>query len=252
VEVTSTTDDAPVLQLDDLQKAFGTVVVADHFSLRVGRGEILGIVGPNGAGKTSVLNLVTGNLTPDGGRIFVDGTEITHLPPHARARLGIGRTYQIPRPFGGMTVFENVLVGAVYAGAARHDGRDPTDLAVDALEQTGLLARANVTAGALPLLDRKRLELARAIALRPELLLLDEIAGGLTEGEVDELMGTMQHVRAAGATIVWIEHIVAALLSIVDRLVAMDVGRILAEGDPATVLADPAVHAVYLGQESVA
>lgn len=241
----------PLLELEDVRKSFGSVVVADGLSLRVARGEMLGVVGPNGAGKTSVLNLITGNLAPDGGRVFLEGTEITHLPAHVRARLGIGRTYQIPRPFGGMTVFENVLLGATYAGRRRHDGRDPTEASVGALEFTGLTERANVIAGALPLLDRKRLELARAIATRPKLLLLDEIAGGLTEGEVDILVGTMRELRAGGLTIVWIEHIVAALVSIVDRLVAMDDGRILAEGDPAAVIADPAVHAVYLGQEAV-
>ncbi len=247
----------PLLELEDVHKAFGSVVVADRFSIRVGRGETLGIVGPNGAGKTSVLNLVTGNLTPDGGRIFVDGTEITRLPPHARARLGIGRTHQIPRPFGGMTVFENVLLGATFAGRARtgqegHEVTDPAAVTVEALDRTGLLERANLPAGALPLLDRKRLELARAIAIRPTLLLLDEIAGGLSEPEVEDLMTTMRALRAGGLTIVWIEHIVAALLSVVDRLVAMDEGRIVAEGEPATVLADPAVRAVYLGQEPVA
>jgi branched-chain amino acid transport system ATP-binding protein len=241
----------PLLELEDVSKAFGNVVVAERLSFRVGAGETLGVVGPNGAGKTSVLNLVTGNLAPDAGRVFMDGTDITHLPAHARARMGIGRTYQIPRPFGGMTVFENVLLGAMYAGRERHDGRDTRDVSIEALEATGLIRRANVMAGALPLLDRKRLELARAIATRPRLLLLDEIAGGLTEGEVDELVATMRDLRAHGIALVWIEHIVAALLSIVDRLIAMDDGRILAEGEPQAVIADPAVHAVYLGEEAV-
>jgi branched-chain amino acid transport system ATP-binding protein len=239
------------LKLEDVRKSFGSVVVADDLSLALASGEMLGIVGPNGAGKTSVLNLITGNLVPDAGRIFVDGTDITRLPAHARARLGIGRTYQIPLPFSGMTVFENVLLGATYAGRGRHDGRDPIEVSVEALESSGLIERANVNAGALPLLDRKRLELARALAIGPKLLLLDEIAGGLTEGEVEHLVGTLRDLRARGLTIVWIEHIVAALLLIVDRLIAMDSGRILAEGDPAAVIADPAVHAVYLGQEAV-
>ena len=240
-----------LLELEDVQKSFGSVVVADRFSLRVGHDEMLGIVGPNGAGKTSVLNLITGNLWPDGGRIFLDGTDITRLPPHSRARLGVGRTYQVPRPFGGMTVFENVLLAATYGGRARADGRNAAELSVEALGTTGLLERANVVAGALPLLDRKRLELARAIAIRPRLLLLDEIAGGLIEGEVEVLVSTLRELRSAGIAIIWIEHIVAALLSIVDRLIAMDDGRILAEGEPAAVIADPAVHAVYLGQEVI-
>jgi branched-chain amino acid transport system ATP-binding protein len=241
----------PLLELEDVSKAFGNVVVAERLSFCVGAGETLGVVGPNGAGKTSVLNLVTGNLAPDGGRILVDGTDVTDLPTHVRARLGVGRTYQIPRPFEGMTVFENVLLGATYAGQGRHDGADARDVSVDALASTGLVGRANVMAGALPLLDRKRLELARAIATRPRLLLLDEIAGGLTEAEVEVLVGTLIDLRAHGIAIVWIEHIVAALLSVVDRLIAMDDGRILAEGEPRAVIRDPAVHAVYLGEEGV-
>lgn len=241
----------PILELEGVRKAFGSVVVANDLSLTLAQGEILGVVGPNGAGKTSVLNLVTGNLTADGGRIVVDGKEITRLLAHERARLGIGRTYQIPRPFGGMTVFENVLLGATYAGGGRHVGRDPIEASVEALEMTGLIDRANVAAGSLRLLDRKRLELARALAIGPRLLLLDEIAGGLTESEIEVLVATMQDLRARGLSVIWIEHIVAALLSIVDRVIAMDNGRILAQGEPAAVLADPAVHAVYLGQEIV-
>jgi branched-chain amino acid transport system ATP-binding protein len=240
-----------LLELADVRKSFGSVVVADGLSLRVQPGETLGIVGPNGAGKTSVLNLVSGNLAPNGGRVLFDGGDVTRLPAHARARLGIGRTYQIPRPFGGMTVFENVLLGAVHAGHRRLGGRDPAEAGVAALEATGLIERANVMAGALPLLDRKRLELARALAIGPRLVLLDEIAGGLTEAEVEHLIATIRQLKAGGLTIVWIEHIVAALLSVVDRMIAMDDGRILVEGDPAAVIADPAVHAVYLGEEAV-
>jgi branched-chain amino acid transport system ATP-binding protein len=241
----------PILELEGVRKAFGSVIVANDVSLSLAPGEMLGVVGPNGAGKTSVLNLVTGNLMPDAGRIVVDGTDVTRLPAHARARLGIGRTYQIPRPFGGMTVFENVLLGATYAGTPRHGGSDPTDASVQALEATGLIDRANVAAGSLRLLDRKRLELARALAIGPRLLLLDEIAGGLTESEIEVLVEMLAGLRSAGVSVVWIEHIVAALLSTVDRIIAMDNGRILAEGDPSAVLADPAVHAVYLGQEIV-
>jgi branched-chain amino acid transport system ATP-binding protein len=211
---------------------------------------MVGIVGPNGAGKTSVLNLISGHLAPDGGRIVIDGTEITRLPADRRARLGVGRTFQVPRPFAGMSVFENVLLGATFAGHARSNGRSAESAAVETLAATGLLDRANVAAGTLPLLDRKRLELARALALEPRLLLLDEIAGGLTEAEVEVLIELLRDLRARGMTVVWIEHIVAALLTTVDRLVAMDDGRILAEGDPHEVIADPAVQAVYLGREA--
>ena len=246
-------DRRALLELEGLRRTFGSVVVADDLSLSIAPGETLGVVGPNGAGKTSVLNLITGALRPDGGRIILDGVDITRNPTHERARLGIGRTYQVPRPFGGMTVFENVLLGAMYAAGSRNADRTATAAAAEALELTDLLERANTVAGRLPLLDRKRLELARALAIQPRLLLLDEIAGGLTEGEVADLVGTIRRLRAEGVTIVWIEHIVHALVSVVDRLVAMSFGRKLAEGDPRVVLADPAVQAVYLGtQEATA
>jgi branched-chain amino acid transport system ATP-binding protein len=239
----------PLLELDDLCKSFGRVVVADHLSFSLEAGEALGIVGPNGAGKTSMLNLISGNLLPDSGRIRLDGHDVTVEPAHLRARRGLGRTHQIPRPFGGLTVFENVLLGASYAGAAREDGQDPTTASITALEWTGLTPRANALAGSLTLLDRKRLELARALATRPRLLLLDEIAGGLTEPEVDALIETMLALKAVGVAIIWIEHVVQELLSMVDRLIAMDYGRKLAEGEPREVMANPEVQAVYLGQE---
>jgi branched-chain amino acid transport system ATP-binding protein len=241
-----------LLELEGIHKAFGRVVVADDLSFSLARGETLGIVGPNGAGKTSVLNLITGGLPLDRGRIMLDGTDISKLPAHDRARLGIGRTFQIPLPFAGLTVFENVLLAARYAGASRHHGEDSTSISSQALERTQLLPRANVMAESLRLLDRKRLELARALAARPRLLLLDEIAGGLTEPEVEELADMIHGLKADGLTILWIEHIVEALLSVVDRLIAMDGGRKLAEGEPRTVLAMPEVQAVYLGQETIA
>jgi len=239
---------AALLELDDVSKSFGRVVVADHLSLSLAAGEALGIVGPNGAGKTSMLNLVSGNLAPDAGRIVLDGRDVTGVAAHRRARLGIGRTYQIPRPFGGLTVFENVLLAASFAGAQRHGG-DPTSASVAALEATGMLASANVVSGSLPLLDRKRLELARALAIRPRLLLLDEIAGGLTEHEVKELVATILRLRADGVTIIWIEHVVHALLSVVDRLMAIDFGRKLADGEPHAVMASAEVQAVYMGTD---
>jgi branched-chain amino acid transport system ATP-binding protein len=242
-----------LLQLEGLRRAFGSVVVADDLTLSIAAGETLGIVGPNGAGKTSVLNLITGTLPVDGGRVLLDGIDITRMPAHDRARMGIGRTYQVPQPFGGMTVFENVLVGATHAAGGRVDGLDPATLSADALSRTDLLTKANRLAGRLPLLDRKRLELARALATRPRLLLLDEIAGGLTEAEVAVLLGTIRRLREEGVTIVWIEHVVHALVSVVDRLVAMSFGRKLAEGNAREVLDDPGVQAVYLGtQEATA
>jgi branched-chain amino acid transport system ATP-binding protein len=240
-----------ILELRSIDKAFGSVVVADGLSLSLAAGVTVGVVGPNGAGKTSMLDLITGDLAPDRGAILFDGQDITRRPTHDRARLGIGRTHQIPRPFGAITVFENVLVGASFAGHGRND-RDAIAVSVDALRRTDLLAEANVLAGSLPLLDRKRLELARALASRPRVLLLDEIAGGLTEREVETLIGTIAAIRADGVTIVWIEHVVAALLSAVDRLVAINLGRVLADGEPAEVMASPKVQAIYLGQSIVA
>ena len=242
-----------LLEIDAVSKAFGRVVVADSLTFAVARGETLGIVGPNGAGKTSLLDLIGGDQSPDSGRIRLDGRDVTDVPAHLRARLGIGRTYQIPRPFGGMTVFENVLLGATFAP---HPGEsashDPTEIAVAALVRTHLIDRANLPAGALPLLDRKRLELARALATGPSLLLLDEIAGGLTEHEVADLVETIKRLRAEGVTIVWIEHVVPALMAVVDRLIAMSAGRALMDGAPADVMADPVVQAEYLGAEVVA
>jgi branched-chain amino acid transport system ATP-binding protein len=241
-----------LLEIDAVSKAFGRVVVADSLSFAVERGETLGIVGPNGAGKTSLLDLIGGDLSPDAGRIRLDGRDVTDVPAHLRARLGIGRTYQIPRPFGGMTVFENVLLGATFAARSEVDqARDPNEAAVEALERTHLLDRANVQAGSLPLLDRKRLELARALATRPSLLLLDEIAGGLTEHEVVDLVGTIKRLGSEGVTIVWIEHVVPALMAVVQRLIAMSAGRALMDGAPADVMADPVVQAEYLGAEVV-
>ena len=241
---------AGLLELDDVRMSFGKVVVADELSLSLAPGETLGVVGPNGAGKTSMLNLITGNLVPSRGRVLLDGADVTRLPVHARARLGIGRTYQVPQPFGGMSVFENVLVGAMYAGRSRA-GADAVAAAVDALRMTDLVGRANVPAGRLTLLDRKRLELARALAIGPRVLLLDEIAGGLTEPEVERLVGTIRDLRGGGMAILWIEHLVSALLSVVDRLVATNLGRILADGEPRAVMASREVQSVYLGAEVI-
>lgn len=232
----------PLLQLRGISKSFGQVVVADDLSFDLEPGEVLGVVGPNGAGKTSMLNLISGNLKPDRGRILLDGRDVTDQPAHVRARTGVGRTFQIPRPFGGMSVFENVLVGA-----SRAHAHDRLDRCVGALELVGLIDRANAPAGSLTLLDRKRLDLARTLAGRPRLLLLDEIAGGLTESEVQELMATIRALKSDGIAIVWIEHIVQALVAVVDRMMATNYGRKLVEGDPHTVIASPEVRSVYLG-----
>ena len=237
-----------LLTVEGLVKSFGVRVI-DDLSLSVETGDALGVVGPNGAGKTTMLNLLAGDLSPDEGRVLFQGEDVTRTPAEVRCRMGIARTSQIPRPFEGMTVFENVLVGAVFgAGVSRREA-DAVDIVVSSLERAGMLADANRTAGSLPLLGRKRLELARALSTEPTILLLDEIAGGLTEGEVDELVGTIQSIHAEGVTIVWIEHIVHALLRVVDRIMAMSFGVKIAEGDPETVMASPEVQEVYMGVE---
>jgi branched-chain amino acid transport system ATP-binding protein len=236
---------APLLTLEDVSKRFGALTVVDKVSFSVAPGETLGIIGPNGAGKSTIFNLVTGDVPADSGRITFEGASIGTLPPHARCRAGIGRTYQIPHPFAKMTVFENLLVGAAFG--ARRSEREGYDLCVEVLELTGLLPRANVPAGTLTLLQRKRLELARALAVRPRLLLLDEIAGGLTEHECRELLETIRSIHARGTAIVWVEHIVHTLVSFVSRLLVLNFGRKLDDGVPAAVLANPTVQEVYLG-----
>jgi branched-chain amino acid transport system ATP-binding protein len=235
----------PLLRLESVSKRFGSLKVTDRLSLTVRDGEALGIIGPNGAGKTTLMNLIAGDMPVSGGRIVFDGQDITTLPPPARCRAGIARSYQIPHPFTGLTVYENVLVGAAFGAGHREAAARP--LALRVLERTGLRAKANRLAGSLPLLDRKRLELARALATEPKLLLLDEIAGGLTEHEVRELIATIRSIHAEGVTIVWIEHIVHALLAVVERLVALDFGRLITQGEPAAVMADPAVQEIYMG-----
>jgi branched-chain amino acid transport system ATP-binding protein len=239
-----------ILAMEGVSLRFGALQVIDNLSIHLDEGEAVGVVGPNGAGKTTMLNLLAGQLRPDAGRIRFDGQDVTAVGARRRCLLGIARTYQIPQPFPGMTVFENALVGASFGSPGRSD-TDATAAAVAGLERTGLLGRANRLAGSLTLLERKRLELARALATGPRVLLLDEIAGGLTEPEVYELVAAIRDLRSAGVSILWIEHIVHALVSLVDRLIAINFGRKLIEGKPAAVLASPEVRDVYLGAEAV-
>ena len=236
---------ASLLELDHVSKAYGALTVVDQLSLTVNAGEALGVIGPNGAGKSSMFNLITGDVAPNGGSIRLDGLDITAMQPHARSRLGIGRSYQIPQPFANMTVFENLLVGALFGG--QQSERDSTEHCGEVLETTGLIERANAPAGSLTLLQRKRLELARALAMRPRLLLLDEIGGGLTEHECQSLVETIRAINAKGTTIIWIEHIVHALVSVAHRLVVMNFGQLIAAGEPRAVMADPRVQEVYMG-----
>ena len=238
-----------LLQLQGVSKKFGQVVVAEEVSFDIGAGDALGIVGPNGAGKTSLFAIVSGDISADSGDVVFDGRTITHLSPAKRARAGIGRTYQVPRPFEKMTVFENTLLAAQQGGRTR--GPKSHLLAYGALERTGLADFANASAGSMTLLRRKRLELARALATDPRVVLLDEIAGGLTDLEVVELTDIIRSLRSDGIAVVWIEHVVRALLSTVDRLLCLASGVIVADGEPKEVLASEAVRSLYLGSKRV-
>jgi branched-chain amino acid transport system ATP-binding protein len=236
---------AALLQLHAVSKHYGALKAVDEVTVAVTAGEALAVIGPNGAGKTTLFNLITGDAIPTRGRIAFDDLDVTAAPPHARSRLGIGRSYQIPHPFANMSVFENLLVGAIFGGRAGE--RESYKRCSDVLKVTGLYDKANMPARTLTLLQRKRLEMARALAMQPKLLLLDEIAGGLTEHECGELVKTIKEIHSRGTTIVWIEHIVHALVSVASRLIVMDFGRILAQGDPHAVMADPRVREVYMG-----
>jgi branched-chain amino acid transport system ATP-binding protein len=243
--VSTATGVAPILQAEGLAKRFGRVTTANSVSFHVSAGEVLGVVGPNGAGKSTLLDMVNGGQRPDAGSIRFDGHDVTSLDAAARGKRGIARTHQIPRPFDGLTVFENVLVGATFAGQTRRG--EAFARAHDAIETAGLTHLENVQAGSLRLLDRKRLELARALATSPRLLLLDEIAGGLTDRELPELIEVIARLRDNGMAIIWIEHIVHALLQVVDRLMCLAMGDVVATGDPQTVMRSPEVTEVYLG-----
>ena len=236
---------ASLLELDGVSKSYGALKVSDQLTLAVEEGVALGVIGPNGAGKSTMFNLITGDVRPDAGRVRFAGEDVTALPAQRRSRLGMGRSYQIPHPFANMTVFENLLVGAIFAG--RRSERSSYEHCAQVLEWVGLLAVANRAAGSLTLLQRKRLELARALASSPRLLLLDEIGGGLTDHECQALVETIRSIPARGTTIVWIEHIVHALLSVAQRLVVMNYGQLIADGEPHAVMADPRVQEVYMG-----
>ena len=236
-----------LLALHAVSKSYGALKVTDNISLSVAQGETLGILGPNGAGKTTLFNLISGDTKVDAGRVVFKGDDMTAVPPHLRCRSGIGRSYQVPQPFSNMSVFENLVTAACFGGGETET--QAWETAFEVLQQTGLIAFANQAAGSLTLLNRKRLELARALATRPELLLLDEIAGGLTEHEAQELVEELKRIKNTGVTMIWIEHVVHALLSVADRLFVVNFGQELAKGLPHEVMNDLEVKRVYMGME---
>jgi branched-chain amino acid transport system ATP-binding protein len=237
-----------LVEVRGVTKRYGALTVTRDVSFSLEAGDVLGILGPNGAGKTTLFNVISGDVAPDAGSILLGGVDVTKLRPHERCRRGIGRSYQIARPFGGLTVFENVLVAATFG--AQNASAEANARCVDVLELTGLRAKANRLAGGLTLLDRKRLEFARALATSPTVLLLDEIAGGLTEHEANEVVATVRAIRERGIAIVWIEHVVHALMAVATRLLVLAAGSKLVEGDPREVLASPDVQRVYMGIEA--
>ncbi len=236
---------APILAASGIRRRFGALVVLDGVDFAVGAGDAVGIVGPNGAGKTTLLNVLSGALRPSGGRVLFRGQDVTRAGVARRCRLGIGRAHQVPRPFGDLTVFENVYVGTATGGGLR--GSAANARCIEALELCGLTRLANRRAESLGLLDRKKLELARALGTDPVVLLLDEIGAGLTDAEAEELVATIREVRSRDVAIVWIEHIVHVLVQVVERLVALDAGRVIADGAPHEVMRDAAVVDAYLG-----
>lgn len=236
-----------ILTLEHVSKSFAALKVSQAISFEVSKGEALGVIGPNGAGKSTLFNLITGSIGLDDGRIVLKGVEITHTTPMERCRMGIGRTFQIPLPFEKLTVFENLFV-------ANSFGNDSSDSSITAdcaeiLVETGLIDKANEMAGRLSLLERKRLELARAMATKPEILLLDEIAGGLTEGECELLIQTIKKIHASGTSIIWIEHVLHALNSVAERLMVLDFGKVIGIGEPTTIMNSKDVKEIYLGLE---
>ncbi|MBL4892805.1 MAG: ABC transporter ATP-binding protein [Rhizobiaceae bacterium] len=236
-----------LLSLQNVSKSFGALKVADDVSFMIEPGEALGIIGPNGAGKSTLFNLITGNISVDAGRIDYAGKDITRATAMERCLNGIGRSFQIPQPFERLTVFENLVVAASFGQNLSE--QEVTPHCVDVLERTELIDKANIVAGTLSLLERKRLELARALATKPKLLLLDEIAGGLTEGECQALITTIRDIHKDGISIIWIEHVLHALTSVVERLLVLDFGQIIEQGEPKATMQSPEVKRIYLGIE---
>lgn len=234
-----------VLRLSGVQKSFGALQVAQDITFDVPQGQALGIIGPNGAGKSTLLNLITGNIDPDQGRIEFMGRDVTKIPPMQRTLMGMGRSFQIPQPFDNISVFENVLVAACFGqNVSESVAIDPC---ADILEQTEMMHLANMPASKLSLLERKRLELARALATNPKLLMLDEIAGGLTDAECLSLIDTIKAIHSSGVTIIWIEHVLQALTSVVEQLLVLDFGKVIAMGEPNKIMESRNVKQVYLG-----
>jgi branched-chain amino acid transport system ATP-binding protein len=239
--------DPYILTVEKLTRSFGKLIAVHGLSFELIRGEILGIIGPNGAGKTTLFNLITGELKPNQGKVIFNETDVTFAQTYERCRAGIARTYQTPRPFQNMTVLENLLVGAVYG--AGMGSRQAKQRCEEILIKTGMSPKINVLSGTLSLLDRKRLELAKALSTNPILLLIDEVAGGLTEMEVEEVLSIIHSIREDGVSVLWVEHIMMAMKKGPDRLLVMNAGQELFCGKPEEAFESEEVQQVYLGTE---
>ena len=234
-----------ILTFKNVNAGYGRVQILNDLSFEVKKGEVYGVIGPNGCGKTTMFNALIGLIVPTQGEIIFDGKNITKMKANARCQMGIGRTYQVPRPFEGMSVFENVLVAAVHG--AGHSEKEARKVALDALHLTDLYDKREVRAGELTLLDRKRLEIARALGTEPKLLLLDEVAAGLTEAEVHDVMDMVAKLKDAGYSIIWIEHVIETMVKSTDTLMCMAQGHNLTVGNPLEVMNSKLVEEVYLG-----
>ena len=237
-----------ILSLSGVNKSYGAVTVVDQLTLNINAGEAVGVIGPNGAGKSSLFNVISGLVRVNSGVIKLNGQDITGASLEDRCHLGISRAFQIPKPFEGMTVYENLLVGSLFGGGKSQDQSE--DISYNILEKTGLLDLANTRAGSLRLLDRKRLELAKALSTQPKILLLDEIAGGLTDHECESLILLINSLKSEGITIIWIEHVLRALMAFAERLIVLNFGKVIADGNPSEVWAMPEVKQIYLGIEA--
>jgi branched-chain amino acid transport system ATP-binding protein len=238
---------SPILQLRDITKRFGGLTANSGISVEVQKGELLGLIGPNGAGKSTLFNIIAGAYPPTSGSILFDGKEITRLPAAARCALGIARTFQVPKSFESMTVFDNVMVGAFVRSSGAKGARRG---AVEALEFAGLGARAAAAASELTPPERRRLEMARALATKPKLLLLDEVLTGLTPSEAAQGVELIRAVSALGVTIVMVEHVMEVVMPLVHRAIVLDLGSVLCQGKPADVVRDPSVIKAYLGDRA--
>lgn len=239
---------APILQVRGVSKNFGGFTALDGIELELGASERLGLIGPNGSGKTTLINCISGSLTNDSGSIVFEGEDITRLSPHKRAARGVARSFQIPKPFRSMTVLENLRIPLEYAARRRTERRRILDDSMEVLELIGLKDRANDNSAGLTQVDMRKLELARALAAKPKLLVSDEAMAGLSSSEVDEILEILLALNARGVAVIMIEHIMRAVMGFAQRLVVLDAGRKIADGSPEDIIRSPDVERAYLGE----